>query len=292
MGRTPAPQLDGVIVVDGSIPFTGPQSMGGQRLTDLPAPVGPTDAVRQQDVPGVLPTWNCTASENVRDIVFADVAGDTLKQASAAGAATMPVVGFISSKPTATTCTLQTGGEISGFTGLVPGDIYYADTTLGQITNTAPTIKQIVGVARSATTLAIAISAIQEASTAVLLEADCLATDVVKDCVYITGPEVGGFIQTTKVDPRTASTMPAFGIIVSKSTSTRCVLRADGIVSGVYTGLTPDARLFVGLSGQLVEGASSITPLPAGKVYVQYFGKALSADTIQLAPAPPIIRIA
>lgn len=39
-----------VIMPDGSVPFTGDQSLGGHRLTDLGAPVNPNDVVRKVDI--------------------------------------------------------------------------------------------------------------------------------------------------------------------------------------------------------------------------------------------------
>jgi len=39
-----------VIMPDGSVPFTGDQSLGGYRLTDVGAPVNPNDVVRKADI--------------------------------------------------------------------------------------------------------------------------------------------------------------------------------------------------------------------------------------------------
>ncbi len=39
-----------VIMPDGSVPFTGDQSLGGHKLTDLGAPVNPNDASRKVDI--------------------------------------------------------------------------------------------------------------------------------------------------------------------------------------------------------------------------------------------------
>lgn len=94
-------------------------------------------------------------------------AADTLAKAQASGIATAPAVGFVLSKPTASTAILQNTGELGGFVGLTPGALYYLDQSVaGGITLTPPAlpadlgsgkIVQRVGRARNATTLLIQI---------------------------------------------------------------------------------------------------------------------------------------
>lgn len=48
--RIPAKQLRGVTQSDGAIPFTGDQSLGGHKLTNLATPTSAADAVRKDYV--------------------------------------------------------------------------------------------------------------------------------------------------------------------------------------------------------------------------------------------------
>lgn len=83
-------------------------------------------------------TFDCTATEAVRDVVYQS-ASNTVRQANAGSTLTMPAVGVIISKPTATTCIIARSGEVSGFGSLTPDRRYYVDTTNGAITATPPT---------------------------------------------------------------------------------------------------------------------------------------------------------
>ena len=107
--------------------------------------------------------WNCPASVQVNGAVYVSGA-DTVDQADAtAGSTKVPVIGFVTSKPTPTTAVVQYSGVLPNvFVGLVPGTIYYLSETPGGImpagTLVPPgTWNQQVGVAKSATTLLAAI---------------------------------------------------------------------------------------------------------------------------------------
>lgn len=83
--------------------------------------------------------------------------------ADASNPAKMPAIGFVASKPTATTAVLADEDELGGFVGLTPGAAYYADpATPGGITATQPTtpgqVAQAVGEAKTATVLTIRIT--------------------------------------------------------------------------------------------------------------------------------------
>ena len=87
-------------------------------------------------------------------------ASDLYAKADATAEATMPVAGFIVSKPSATSGLLRSAGDLAGFT-LVGDTEYYAAKVAGQITATAPgvpgNVVQGVGRAKNATTLTIAV---------------------------------------------------------------------------------------------------------------------------------------
>jgi hypothetical protein len=96
--------------------------------------------------------WNCTAGESVLDVVYQS-ASSTVRQANATSTLTMPAVGIIIAKPTATTCIIARSGEVPGFGSLTADRAYYVDTTNGAITSTPPNagnnVVQVVGYAKT-----------------------------------------------------------------------------------------------------------------------------------------------
>lgn len=118
--------------------------------------------VALESVPGaVAQVYICLAGDAVLQLMYRSAAG-TVAKADASNPAKMPALGFIASKPTTTTCAVQTGYELSGFVGLTPDAVYYADpATPGGITTTQPTtvgqVAQQVGVAKSTTVLTVTI---------------------------------------------------------------------------------------------------------------------------------------
>ena len=73
---------------------------------------------------------DCTATESVGDPVYisAPKAGGRwqVRQADPADDAKMPAIGFVSSKPSATTCYVQVAGDLDGFAGLTAGQPVFA----------------------------------------------------------------------------------------------------------------------------------------------------------------------
>jgi len=115
------------------------------------------------------------------------------------------------------------------------------------------------------------------------LKANCLATDVVGDCVYVTGDTIGGFYQVTRADPHDQTKMPSIGVIISKKNPTECRVQFIGEVLGVYTSLTPRGTLFVGSDGRLSH--SPPVPLPGGYAFVQPMGSAVSHHVVVMLPS-------
>lgn len=105
--------------------------------------------------------YDCPAAVAVGDAVYLTATG-TVDRARANALATMPVVGVVQSKPSATTCLVQTGDALGGYAGLTVDAFYYASpTTPGALTATVPTtigqVVQQVGFARTATTLVVSL---------------------------------------------------------------------------------------------------------------------------------------
>lgn len=108
--------------------------------------------IRQDLIKGLNLTLTCTATEQVGDLVY--VSGvDTVAQADASAASTSEVVGYIVSKPSATSCIVSAEpGPVTGATGLTAGDPVYLSETAGDVTAVAPAIAVRVGTALSTTT--------------------------------------------------------------------------------------------------------------------------------------------
>lgn len=120
-----------------------------------------------ESVPGATPQiYSCPTSASVRDAVYISGPG-AADLTDASNPAKMPAIGFIATKPTPTTCTIQDEDELAGFSGLTPGARYYfSQSTPGGITTTAPTapgVEQQAGHAKDATTLKVELGVSPEA---------------------------------------------------------------------------------------------------------------------------------
>lgn len=85
-------------------------------------------------------------------------------------------------------------------------------------------------------------------------QADCLSSDAVGTFVYPAGLAVAGVPQVTKVDLLTMGKFPAIGMIVEKSSATRCLVQARGEVEVSPAVLIPGHSYFIGLDGLLSDG--------------------------------------
>ncbi len=144
----PTFDLDGVVIGPGG---GGPVPPHGSTHTFLG-----TDPIPRIEV--LEGSWTCTVAEQVGDVVF-EAAANFARQANASSSATMPVIGAIIQKPTATTCVIARSGEVALYAGLVVGDEYFVSTVAGQLTNTLPVgsgqVVQYVGYARNTSTIVV-----------------------------------------------------------------------------------------------------------------------------------------
>jgi hypothetical protein len=119
---------------------------------------------------------------------------------------------------------------------------------------------------------------ISRRAAAELVPADCLASDEVRHVVRVTADAVGGVYQVEKLDIVNPTVQPAFGVIVSKETSTRCTVQVSGLLSGIYTGLLAGRPLFVGDDSKLTH---SVPTRPAtGMKLLYHAALALSDDVL------------
>jgi len=125
-------------------------------------------------------------------------------------------------------------------------------------------------------------------SERILGRANCLASDLVGDCVRITGPKVSNRYQVTKVDPTSSGEDQAVGVITRKYDPTTCVVQFHGPMSGVYTGLTPGKRYWIDSTARLTLAVA--TPAIGGVYYLQMMGVATDGDEILVDPHMPMKR--
>lgn len=121
------------------------------------------------------------------------------------------------------------------------------------------------------------------------ITANCLSSDEVGKCVRITGPATGDVYQVTTAAPLDGGgTMPAVGVIIRKVSTTTCTVQVDGLVEGVFSGLTPGKVLFVSEEGGLEH--TPMTPPTGWTAYIQSMGVALSTEVVLLKPNFSIIK--
>lgn len=108
---------------------------------------------------GKTEVWNAAAGVQVNDAVY--VSGpNTVDRADASQASTSPAIGFVVSKPTATTAIVQYFGILPNtFVGLTAGTVYYLGLLPGTITANKPILAgqviQQVAVAMSGTQIVV-----------------------------------------------------------------------------------------------------------------------------------------
>lgn len=110
-------------------------------------------------------------------------------------------------------------------------------------------------------------------------EANCTAATAVGDAVYVTGPKVLGKPQVATVDITDYASMPAIGVVTSKTLATDCTVQYAG-EAAVYSGLTPGRMYMIDSSGE----PTASLPTVGSDHYVQKLGVATSSDTILLQP--------
>jgi hypothetical protein len=119
--------------------------------------------------------------------------------------------------------------------------------------------------------------------------ANCLGSDAVGDCVYVTGPAVGGRYQVTKVEINDTLKVPSIGIITVKIDAETCVVQWIGELAGVVGALAPGRTYFVGPDAKITIVAP-VAPV-TGYRYIQRIGVALSTDVLLLIPRTDMTKV-
>lgn len=105
----------------------------------------------------------------------------------------------------------------------------------------------------------------------------CQTTDLVGNAVRLTGSSARNVVTA---NPSSSSTMPAVGIIISKPTSTTCVVQGIGVAVGIFSGLVVGKRYWIGSSGTLI--ATPPVGAPGTHLYAQSMGLAVSSTDLFL----------
>lgn len=143
----PSHDLDGFIVGPGGAPV----AHGSTHIFTGADPIPNIEVLEN--------LWNCPAGVSVLDAVY-QTGSDSVDQAKADVVATMPAVGIVLSKPSATTCIISRSGIVPSFVGLSVDNYYYVSpTTAGAITTTPPNtsghVVQQVGYSKTSTDLVV-----------------------------------------------------------------------------------------------------------------------------------------
>jgi hypothetical protein len=117
----------------------------------------------------------------------------------------------------------------------------------------------------------------------VQFDALCPSTVAVGDLVRVAS---AGHVDITDITDITK--LPAIGIVTAKATTTSCTVQTHGIVSGIFTGLTPGLLYYVALD-------STLGPIPVpttGQVlFWQAVGVALDTTSLVLSPSFSLTRV-
>lgn len=113
----------------------------------------------------------------------------------------------------------------------------------------------------------------------------CVSGDAVGDLMYVSGPSKA----VAKADVTNFTKLPAVGCIISKSGPTSCVIQTAGLVSGVYTGLTPGKIYVIGSNSR--PSAALPVPAPSTNLFLQPVGIAVDTNMLLMTPSPTLTRI-
>lgn len=80
-------------------------------------------------------------------------------------------------------------------------------------------------------------------------QVSCTIAEAVGDPVYISGEKSGGILPVRKSFPSKSWTMPAFGLLESKSSDTRGVVVTFGLTDEIFSGIEINRQYYVSSGG-------------------------------------------
>lgn len=121
--------------------------------------------------------------------------------------------------------------------------------------------------------------------------ATCTAGDYVGNFVSVAGQAIGGVYQVISADITNSYTMPAIGMIISKTSANTCIVQRFGSAYTNLSSLTAGKRCFVGYDSKPTLTPPNPTLSSSGYCVVQSVGVAVSVDTIEIIPNINIIKV-
>ena len=138
-------------------------------------------------------------------------------------------------------------------------------------------LRQVLGTADWRDNVPASLTSLANAPPYPTLSANCLSSDAVGDLVYVTGDQVMDRYQVTKADRTESAKVPSIGLLVEKESATECQVQTQGVVEGLFSGLTPGRTYFLG-----ADGRPSLDVTTVAGTYVQRIGVALGTDVLLL----------
>lgn len=124
-------------------------------------------------------------------------------------------------------------------------------------------------------------------SERILGRADCLSTDLVGDCVRISGDKIGNRYQVEKID--ITETYPFAAIVVKKYSSTDCIIQFHGPLRDLYTSLSASFIYVVGTDARPAKVGDVNYPVAGGTTFFQQIGISTSLNELLINPSPPFL---
>lgn len=110
------------------------------------------------------------------------------------------------------------------------------------------------------------------ASTRVVLEFDCAASASINDVVFQNNTTEG----LVEVNTNNTEVNPSIGVIISKTTTSRCKVLVLGVLAG-YAGLNIGQKIWLSADG-------TVTSIKPTSGYLQTLGVAVASDSILYTP--------
>jgi len=117
--------------------------------------------------------------------------------------------------------------------------------------------------------------------------ADCTSAEAVGDFVRISGSQVSNRDQVRKADPADYSKLPAVGVVISKSTTTSCLVQWMGETPEIFSGLSAGNLYFLGTDSKI----ANTPPAPIGRdMFIQTVAVAVSSKKVYIRPSNNVYR--
>lgn len=115
----------------------------------------------------------------------------------------------------------------------------------------------------------------------------CGASIAVGDCVRIQGTAPSGKLDVSLYTPDGLPGVPypAVGVVATKTSDTTCRVVLWGVVTDVYTGMTPGVYQFVSAYGRCTE--TQPAAFGAASAWITPIGVALTSRDLLVNPGPP-----